>query len=48
MPLENIKPGGYVRSGLARMSISFYNELSGIVDFSRNHPENVFPLFLLE
>lgn len=29
MSFKNIRPGGYVRSGLARMSISFYNKLSG-------------------
>jgi len=40
---KNIKPGGYVRSGLARMSISFYIKPSGDCWFPQKSPWGQFP-----
>ena len=35
---KNIKPGGYVRSGLASLGISFWNKFSGDSWFFRKSP----------
>lgn len=45
MSFKNIRPGGYVRSGLARMSISFYNKLSGDSWFLQNREHFLFYSF---
>ena len=41
---KNIKPGGYVRSGLASLGISFWNKFSGDSWFFQKSP--VFPVVM--
>lgn len=45
-PFKNIMPGGYVRSGLARMRISSYTKLSGDSRFLQKLPWEQFPFVL--